>query len=130
MSANSSSGEDDGISIEQIVNMVIDRILTRLVGGILLAGGAIGSAFTDVGDALRAGTIDPIRWIASNSIGAVGDSLIDLAISIDATLLQLSEGAGIASPLVVILAYGITGVTLAVAITLIIRLGRRIIPIL
>jgi hypothetical protein len=126
--ANETDG--GGIDIGEIVDMVIERILSRLVGGILLAGGAIGSAFIDVGDALRAGTIDPIRWIASNSLGAVGDSLIDLAISIDATLLQLSEGAGIASPLVVILAYGLTGATLAVMITLIVRLARRIIPIL
>ena len=128
MSPNSTDG-GSGLSISDIVDRVIARIWTRLIAGILLIGGSIGSGIITLGDSLQSGTIEPISFIAG-SVGSIGDDLIVLAVEIDASLIALADGAGVAAPLVVVVVYAITGATLAIAITLILSLIARVIPIL
>ena len=130
MSVNPSSGDDDGgISIGKIVNRVIERIWSRLIGGILLVGGSIGSGFIEIGDALEDGILAPLGFVAG-SIGSIGDSLIQLFLSLDQSLLAASQGAGLAAPIVILVIYGATGAILAIAIVSILSLIQRLVPIL
>lgn len=128
MSVNPSSGDDGGL-IELIVDRVFERLLSRLVAGILLIGGSIGSAFVEIGDALEDGILAPVGFVA-RAFGSVGDSAIELLLSIDQSLLALSEGAGLAAPIVILVIYGATGAILAISAITILRVLRSVIPIL
>jgi hypothetical protein len=126
---SSGGGGGSSISVSAVADLVVNRLLGRLITGILVIGGVIGSGFIEVGDALETGLLDPFEYIGG-ALGSVGGSLLSVVESIDALLLEISTGAGLAAPLVLLGTYALVGAIVGGVVILILRVSRRVIPIL
>jgi hypothetical protein len=117
------------IDVTEIVNAVIERIFSRLVGGIILIGGGIGSAFTSVGDAVIAATVEPFGFVFG-AVGGVGESLLDVIYGVDQLLVETANATGaIGSVALIVLYVGIAFGAVWVAVQ-ILGLLRSVIPFL
>lgn len=126
---SSGGGGGSSISVSAVADLVINRLLGRIITGILVIGGVIGSGFIEVGDALETGLLDPVRFVGG-ALGSVGGSLLSVVGSFDALLLEVSTGAGLAAPFVLLGTYSLTGAIIGGTVILILRVSRRVIPIL
>lgn len=126
---NETGGGSDSISIGEIVTRVIDRIFSRIVGGIILIGGSIGASFTSIGDAVIAATVEPFGFVFG-AVGGVGGSLLDVIYGIDRLLVETANATGaIGSVALIVLYVGIAFGAVWVAVQ-ILGLIRSVIPIL
>jgi len=121
--------DNGGIDVGEIVDMVIERIFSRLVGGIILIGGGIGSAFTSLGDAVIAATVEPFGFVFG-AVGGVGESILDVIYGVDQLLVETANATGaIGSVALIVLYVGIAFGAVWAAVQ-ILGLLRSVIPIL
>jgi hypothetical protein len=121
--------DNGGIDVGEIVDMVIERIFSRLVGGIILIGGGIGSAFTSLGDAVIAATVEPFGFVFG-AVGGVGDSILDVIYGVDQLLVETANATGAIGSVALIVLYVAIAFGAVWAAVQILGLLRSVIPIL